>query len=333
MKKLAIVLTVLILSGGPIFSQDLLPLGRDLDTLLEKLGEDVVPYLQQNALAGEGIGMAELSEGSKFWFATSLGATLSNGLGTFLDDESAFELLDVNGMLQTAVDGTAIESYYNKAKSFFPYPIMRVAFGFRSFADTELIFMFSIFPQLLTDTVAGSVKMEGVTLNWMNAGVRLRKALMSDQGGFPAISLGVGYSFSSFNIGYALPEDFSQDVTGFPLSIQGDLGIHTMLNSLGVELALSKRLGVFIPFVRVSPWYHWIRYTGEVKDFEATAGGESYIAQGGKDPSAEKNIYDLDVLFAGGFDIKLGKFAILAEGSYSLDSRAFGAGLGMRFQF
>ncbi len=328
-----IIVMALLLAAGMVSAQDLLPLGRDLTTMLDKLGQDVVPYLLQNAEAGDGIGLAELPEKDNFFMTFSAGAVLANGIGTFLGEEGTFELLDVDGLLRQALGGSSGEKYYELAQELFPYPNLRLALGFRFFFKTELLLQFSILPQQLTDLIADMAGLSGITLNRMNAGLRVRKALLHDGHGFPAVSLGVGYVYSAFNMGYALPNDFSQDISGSPLTLGGDLEMATRLHSFGLDLAVSKKLGFFIPYLAVSPWYQWARYTGTVRDFVATAGAGDYTAQGGRDPSAEVSVLDLSLLLSGGFELKMGGFVLQADAAYSLTGKSLGANLGMRLQF
>lgn len=335
MRKIIIIVMALSLAAGMVAAQDLLPLGRDLATMLEELGQDIVPYLMQNAVAGDGIGLAELPEKDGFFLAFSAGAVLANGIGTFLGEEGTFELLDVDGLLRQAFGGGSGEEFYELAQELMPYPNLRLALGFRFFLGTELLLQFSIFPQVATDMLAGMVgeDLSGITFNRMNAGLRVRKALIHDGRGFPAVSLGAGYVFSAFNMGYALGEDFHQDISGSELTLGGDLEMSTRLHSFGVDLAVSKKLGFFIPYIAVSPWYQWARFTGTVSDFVATAGAGDYTAQGGEDPSADVSVLDLSLLFSGGFELKLGGFVLQFDASYSLTGRSPGANLGMRLQF
>ena len=60
MKKLLIVVILAVVGMTPVFSQDISPIVRDLSAILEGIGEESIPYLEQNALAGEGIGRAAM---------------------------------------------------------------------------------------------------------------------------------------------------------------------------------------------------------------------------------------------------------------------------------
>ena len=48
--------TVISMTGA----QDLRPIENDISALLEGVGNDILPYLQQTAMAGEGIGRASM---------------------------------------------------------------------------------------------------------------------------------------------------------------------------------------------------------------------------------------------------------------------------------
>lgn len=347
MKRLFILVVAFLLIGGNLFSQDLRPIGRDLSAFMEGLGKEAVPYLQQNALWGDGLGIAQISHESKFYIAFGAGATLSSGITKFIDEEnSAFELLNVYNLIQTMVKEAKVDKYYNQIQTMMPYPALRISAGFVPIRDLEVSVILSILPQGITDLLVGSLipNMEGLTFNRMNVGVRVRKPLLEDSGWFPAISLGTGYTYSRFNASYPLPADqFEQDIKGSPLSVEGSLGLHTALHSFGLDLTLSKKLAVFVPYLTFSSWYQRVAYNAEVTGFEATLDKPPVNSDDGEDiyytdqaegvPGAEVNLSDLAFIIEGGLEIKLSKFSILTAATYSLGSGSFGLSAGMRLAF
>ncbi len=193
-----------------------------------------------------------------------------------------------------------------------------------------------MFPQGLTDFAAGLAGIKGVTLNSFNGGIRVRKVLLSDTGGFPGVSLGAGYSYTNFNAGYSLT-GFSQDLSGFTLNLKGDLNMKATVHSAGLDLNISKKLLVFIPFIRVSAWYQWADFTGSVKDFDASiVNGSttvSYIGQGGTEPTASYSLHNLSLLLTGGLEIKLGGFVLTASAVLDPSDLTLGVETGLRGQF
>ena len=343
MKKSIFVLAILMLICAPLFSQDLRPIGTDLSAFLEELGKEVIPYLQQNALWGDGLGTAQFGDNSRFYVSLGAGATFADGITRFVEkDNSGFDLLNVYGLIDEATNtGGKMGDLYDSAKKGVVYPALRLSGGFVPVSDLEVSVLLSVFPQMLADTavaVAG-LGIDDLVFNRFNAGVRVRKPLMPDNGPFPAVSIGAGYTYSQFNLGYPLPkDDFKQDIEGSPLSVEGDLAVHTSLHSFGLDLSISKKLYIFVPFLKFSSWYQLANYTGEIQDFDAVLnlpGNDDvkYSDQEKDSPGASLIIQDLAFILGGGFEINIGKFAILASGSYSLDSGAFGAGLGFRMGF
>lgn len=345
MKKLMLILIILSVFGfSPLFSQtaDLTPLSNDLSSLLEGLGMETIPYLQQSAMLGEGIGRAHMGDGSPFFFAFSLGATFSPGILTFIDENNSnFELLNMYGLINELSGGDpAFGQTLATFKTFMFYPQTRFAIGVQLPLRIELIGMFSILPQFLTTAVTGLVNepmINGLQLNRMNAGLRVRKVLLADGGGFPAVSLGLGYTYSNFNAGLVLPFP-AQSFTGFALNLTGTLALNTSLHSFGVDVGISKKLAIFYPYLRASGWYQWATYAGSVNDFSASLTEETTGTVLASIDSATAPIVsslavrDMTFLVETGIEIALGGFIMTPGGSYNFGTKSFDASLGFRLQ-
>ena len=341
MKKSTLLLIVLVFFGTPLFGQDLSFVGSDLSSFMEELGKEVIPFLQQNALWGDGLGTAQFGRDSRFYVSVGAGATFADGITRFIDkDNSNFEL-DVYNLINDAIDSGDMGDLYDQAKTGLPYPAIRLSAGFVPVMDLEVSFVLSIFPQFLAETAASiaGLGVDNLTFNRFNAGFRVRKPLMADYGGFPAVSIGAGHTYSQFNLGYPLPKDkFEQDINGYPLTVEGDLALHTRLHSFGVDVSVSKKLSIFVPFLKLSSWYQLADYSAEAEGFEAILdkpgnNDTKYSDQEKDAPTANVMLHDLAFLLGGGFEINVGKFAILTSGNYSLDSGAFGVALGFRMGF
>lgn len=278
--------------------------------------------------------MASLGD-SRFYFGFSAGAILSDGILVFVDDPDYFDLLDVGGLVNTMLSELGDESIsglYETAKTLFPYPNLRLALGVRLFAGIETLLTFSIIPQAIADIIVGFVPdMAGLELSHMNIGVRLRKTLLQDTGGFPALSVGAGYNYSDFN--FKFPLEFTQPISGQDLNLAGDISLATGLHTAGVDVALSKRLAFFIPFISISGWYQMTNLVAAA-DFQATLGPvEAPLLDETIAPEATRLIQDLSFLLRGGFELKLGPIHLVPEATYNLGTGFFSADIGLRFQF
>ena len=102
---------------------------------------------------------------------------------------------------------------------------------------------------------------------------------------------------------------------------------------------LSKNLAFFYPYIKVSPWYQWTRYTGEIKDFtanftDATSGTVLVDSSNqGIAPSSTVIIRDLSFILSAGFELALGKVVITPGGSFNVNTKTFNAALNIRLQF
>ena len=333
MKRILLLVLCFILFGGVVFSIDLLPVGRDLEIFLEQVGIASVPFLQQAALTGEGLGIAQFNHDTNWYIAVTPAAVFSKGLLEFAAQEDVFELLNVDGLVTDGLDQAGVGTGYTDEDAILLLPYVRLNVGIAMPLDLELSLILSVFPQFVADLAGDAIGYSGLTLNRWNAGFRLRKPLISDSGGFPAISLGVGYTISNFNLGIEMPEDFEQDISGTPLYLVGDLAITTWLHTFGIDLAVSKKFGPFVPFVKLSSYYQIATFDGKIENFQATAGADSYTVQGGKDPEANITRSDLSFLTTAGFEILLGKFAFLFDGNYSFSTYSFAVNFGMRLGF
>jgi hypothetical protein len=346
MKKIIIVVFLLILlipCMAP--AQDLDPIIRDLSAMFEGVGNDILPYLQQTVIAGEGIGRASIGTDSRFYAGFSLGSTFSPGILTFLDEENYFEMLNVSGLLDGALgasegDSTILDTF----STFFFFPTLRLTAGVRLPLGMDVSALFSIIPGALTGAIANAAGFPGIELRQFNLGVRLRKVLIHDEDGFPAVSIGAGYTYASFgagfNIGETLGSAFTQEIGGNYLSLDGAINMETAVHTAGVDFILSKKLLVFYPFIKISPWYQWGRYNGSIDGFKAAfytnedLSGTPIVETGeGDDPTSLLTKNDLSLILAAGFEVALGKFVLTPSGSFDVGTKRFHANLSMRLQF
>ena len=322
MKRLSILAVFIVgavLSAPAQFSQ----LEKDFSQFMLQLGREVLPEIQQNDLAGTGIGEASL-EGSRLYFAVTGGAVISNGILKFVDEQNTnFTALDVYGLIDDNVPSSGTgRDLYDKSKSIFFYPTVKAAIGIRMF-DLDFILTGAMLPSAASSSI--SDKLEASITNF---GIRVRKAILKEEGGFPTISLGVGYVYSAVHFKYTL-EDFKQDYSGQDLVINGDFQLDTAVHSFGFDIGLSKTFLFLTPFLRTSIWYQKASFEAS-GDFSAKLGTASPTTLA---PSADVYINDVAVMFAGGLDINLFLLHICTTGTYNMNTKSYGAELAFRIQF
>ena len=324
MRRVLFVVSIFVLVAGVqmLPAQNWEGLENDFETLFESLGRDILPHVQQASILGDGLYDAERENYGNLFVALTTGAVFSDGFKDDVDSGS-YEVLNAPALMEDAFGElpSSVSGFYD---SLFPYPVLRVAVGF-GIGDAQFAALVSGMPRQLV----GGLTNDAVDVGALNVGLRGRKTLISEIGALPAIAVGGGYTFSTLGIAYSL-DDFSQDAGGDTLTVQGDLNISSTVHTAGLDLYASKSLAFFVPFLRISPYLQRSRYLGTVDNFDATQGGNSYTAD---DPEAEVVSYDLAMLLATGFDIRLGKSAIFLHGNYSTGTGSFGADLGFRLGF
>jgi hypothetical protein len=337
-----VILQIFFVTG--LFAEDgpnLTPLYNELEVLFEEIGDDTSPHLQSYGLIMEGTGAAEI--GPHFFFSLSAGTAFMPGILTFRTGENPFAIFNVGQLLADAV-GTEGIAYdiYSLSEAFFLNPGARLSIGMGFENGLEFFGYFGIIPQIMLDLVIPLLPiegLEGLTFNRFNAGVRARKVLLSDQAGFPAVSLNVGYTLTQFNAGVdnlsLLPIE-GLELSGFDLVLDGAMAFKTSMHTAGVELDISKEFGFFVPFVRLGAWQQWTSYSAGITDLTISMTSETQtdpIIVSGTDPMAERWISDLSFIPAGGFELQFGKFSFIIFGSYNTASGSAAADMSLQFRF
>jgi len=328
MRRVLFVVSVFVLVVGAqtVAAQDWKGLENDFETLFESLGREILPHVQQASVLGDGLYDAEREHYGNLFVAFTTGAVFSDGFKDDVDSGS-YEVLNAPALMQDAFGElpSSVSGFYD---SLFPYPVLRIAVGL-TLGDAQFAALVSGMPRQVVDGLTNNA----VDVGALNVGLRGRKTVISEFGALPAIAVGGGYTFSTLGIGYSL-DDFSQDDGGDTLTFEGDLDISGTIHTAGLDLYASKSLAFFVPFLRISPYLQRSRFLGTVDNFDATQGGSSFSDSSiADDPEAEVISYDLAMLVATGFDIRLGKSAIFLHGNYSTGTGSFGADLGFRLGF
>lgn len=342
MKKSIIIFILVFFIIFNLFSQDLSGIGEDLEKFLNELGSEILPNMQQNELSGGGVWSADFNNDRKWFLSMSTGVNFSDGLFSFLEpDSDIFQNFEVYDFVQDALNEapSIFNDNFRKFQDFFPYPNARIAGGFNFLWNTDVIILFSFWPGGLTKAIAEKAGIPGFELSSLNLGIRIRKVLLEDHLAFPAISLGIGYTFANFHTAYDFPP-FPQpwDNNDPPVTIMeldGKLAMDTILNTVGLNLTVSKKIGIFVPFGGVSAWYQWAKFNGGISDYSAivySSGSETMHSE--EDSlSTEVKINELVILFDTGFELVLGRFVICPYATYSLSTKNFTGNIEMRLEF
>ena len=350
MKRIGLIALLAIVTTVGVFAQDISLIGQDFEHLIVQLGDELLPNLEQSAAWGAFPGLAVMPSDTGFFMTMGLGALLSGGIFQFaVPDNPAFEVLDIGPLMQAILDASGSEratNVYNGVQNFFPYPVTRTTIGYVLPAGVEMMVDFSIFPQfvanLATRIASGAdASISQITLNALHVGSKVRVPVLRDAGPFPAVSLGAAYSYAGLAIGYGDLGSIGPVATGIgDLYLDGEFMVSTRIHSFGLDLQVSKALGVFVPFIGVSPQYHVAQVAGHVgtsnADFSAgidlDSDGTTDSTYFGDHPDVTSVDNDLSFLLHGGFDLNFEKFAMEFHGSWIPGTGSPGVFIGMRIQ-
>lgn len=361
MKRIVLLVVIALLVGAGVSAQDLSGLGRDFEVVVEQLGGSVLPNLEQSAIWGQNTGVATFSDQSKFFVAQSFGSVLmgtlpgTTGILGFVDNTSAYSVLNVPSLFNNIVNdlgNSTVTGLTNGLKAFFPLPIVRTSVGFALPAQTEAMIGIGGFPQLFTDLAGNLVApLSTVELHMFHIDAKVRHAVLQDAGPFPAISIGAGYAYSGFGIGYDLASVGDSVTAGYgtlttdlgTLNLRGKLGISSAVHSFGFDLQVSKAFGFFVPYVGLSPYYHFASVSGGVLPNANGDVFDAYVDYGdggtvkdivytGSAPDTVLTDNNVSMVLFGGFDMIFGGFAMQVGSSWSVAKGTPGVALNFRWQ-
>lgn len=296
-------------------------LAGDLSDFLLETGREVTPHMQTSAITSLEAGSAQIGNFPRMYLSLGLGAMFTDGIANVVDAEYT---IDVEGILEEEAGGNDV---YELVRDFLPLPVVRVVYGVGLAEGFEANLQLMTIPSALTDSAGVS----GVNAGLTNVGGRLRKTILQDGPGVPALSLGVGYIYSSFNLGFDLIELESVDVGDTEITIgDGEISYELVSNSAGVDVRISEQLGPIIPYIGLASWYQWSQFEGGVDGLKGTVGSAS-VGPVNELRSFSDN--DLNTILTAGMDLKLGFFVFFLEGSYAFSTQAPAAYTGFRFQF
>ncbi len=293
----------------------------DFDKFLTGIGKDISPVLIQNAVSGQNIGQAEIGE-DRFYFNIIPVAAVSSGSGFMphKDVTGYYEVVNLDNLIVTNIgslirDTSITDSLFGTTAY---YPSFRLNAGVKVFSDIELLINGFYLPSSLVGLASGLLsELEQITLSALNISAFVRYPILKDTGVLPAVSVGVGYVFDNFTFELADLTSFSTYFSGFDSL---GFGLETVVQAFTIQAGISKQIGFFIPFARMSAWYADSSYTPS-----ATVSSPLVI-----DPVESNDIY---FIAEAGSDLKFGKYIINLAGNYNLSNGVWGASIGSRFQF
>ncbi len=296
-------------------------LAGDLSDFLEQASREITPHMQTSAITSLEAGSAEIGDFPHMYFSLGLGAMFTDGISDVIDADYT---IDVEGILE---DEAGDNQAYDMIRDFLPLPVVRLTYGIGLLRGYEANLQLMTIPSALTSATG----VEGVSFGLTNVGARVRKTVISDGPQTPAVSVGVGYVYSSFNMGYELKELESVDVGGTQIVVTGgEITYDLVTNSAGIDVRLSEKIGPIIPYIGVSSWYQWSSFEGGV---DGLAGSVANTDVGPVNTLRDFKDNDLNAIVSAGLDLKLGFFVYFLEGSYAFSTRAPAAYTGVRFQF
>ena len=327
-------------------------LASDLEFLFDELGKELVPNLQTASVLNHELGSAQLGDFPRMYFSFSAGGTLdTSGVLLFTkpkysDRYENFELF--NNLFDEI--GLNDKDTRDITDNYLPLPSLRAGIGIGLWDDMELSVQLGMVPQAATDMALGLAgdddNLENVGASIITVGTRLRRVLVRQDRGIPAISAGIGYVYSGIDFSYPLdttdPLELGGDgVDKQSLAVDGDMVFKVITHSVGFDVRASQQvLRVFYPFIGMSAYYQVTNYEAGVKGFkgEIIEGEDPQRGTGSPittaiQPFSEQEFRDFNVVLNTGFDIKLAVINLFLHGNYALSTRAPGAIVGMRLQF
>lgn len=332
MNKKAFIVAVFVLYTvtGALVAQDALSqLSKDLQTVLDELGKEMGPNLQTVSVLNHGLGSAEIGSFPRMYFSLSAGASVAPGILGFLDDEEKY---DNYALLENFLEEASLEEGSNTrdiTDSYAPYPSGRASFGVGLVGGWEIDVQAGIIPQ----AAAELVPVDGLTTAITTVGGRVRKVVVRQERGVPAVSLGLGYVYSGINFGFDLEEIDPLDTGGTTLDLDGELTYQATTHSFGTDVRVSTRvLRVFYPFIGASGYYQRTTYKAGIDNFSALVGSGTTPTVPTTEPLSEQEFNSFNVVLNSGFDIKLAVLNIFTHVNYAFSTQAPGVIVGVRVQ-
>lgn len=324
------VAVVVFLIVAPVVSPEpLSELSKDLQTMLDEVGKEMVPNLQTVSVLNHGLGSAEIGDFPRMYVSLSAGGTVAPGILKFTGDEEKFENYALLENFLNEADLGEDADVRDITDNYAPYPSARASFGIGITNGWEVDIQAGIIPQAVADVLP----VDNLTASITTIGGRVRKVLVRQERGIPAVSVGLGYVYSGINFGYDLAELDPIDAGGTQLDLDGELTYRAVTHSYGTDVRVSTRvLRVLYPFVGASGYFQTTDYTAGVDGFAAVVGTSSTATTPSTEPLSEQQFSNFNVVINTGMDMKLAFFNLFTHLNYAVTTRAPGAVVGVRVQ-
>jgi hypothetical protein len=330
-KRLIILVLLVALAGPALFGQDALgQLSKDLQTVFDEMGKEIAPNLQTASVLNHGLGSAQIGDFPHMYFSVSAGATVAPGVLKFTGDEEKFDNYSLLSNFLEEADLGEDADIRDITDNYAPYPSLRAGFGVGLTGGWEIDVQAGVVPQ----AIIGMIPAEGVTANITTLGGRVRKVVVRQEQGIPAVSVGLGYVYSGIAFGYDLADLDPIDAGGgTTLDLDGEMTFQSATHSFGTDVRVSTRLlRVLYPFVGASGYYQATDYKAGIDGFSALVGGSTTPVQANPEPLSEQTFNNFNVVLNTGMDIKLAIFNLFAHLNYAVTTQAPGAIVGFRIQ-
>ncbi|HKK47922.1 MAG TPA: hypothetical protein VJ932_02425, partial [Alkalispirochaeta sp.] len=261
----------------------------------------------------------------------SAGGTVAPGVLEFTQDENSYDWNNFYLLDQLLTEASLNDDEIRDiTDNYAPYPSLRVGYGVGLVNGYEISLQAGVVPQAVAD-LAGQ---EALTASLTTIGTRLRKVLVRQDRGVPAISAGIGYVYSNIDFGYDLTDLDPLELAegGDPLQLQGNAVFATTTHSFGFDVRASSRfIRVMYPFLGFSAYYQRSDYEAGIKNFGGQI-GTADPTQPAVQPFTSQDFDAFNVVLNSGFDIKLSVINLFTHINYALGTRAPGAIVGLRVQ-
>jgi len=360
MKRIVAAFVLLSVLAISIEAQDLNGFANDFEALMVGVTRDAASNLQISALSGNIIGDADLDRFT--FFFPSVGITVTDGIAPILETGAyPWEfMLEMPAIINTAVgdDAEMKENIKALESRFFPLMSMKMGFGIPLPSDMDLIVTGMYIPPAVTEALlkqAGEdIASQGIGFSTLNFGVEVRKTLLKDGKGIPALSLGGLYNFGAFNLevsdlSLAKLTDGGVDVSGQTLDLNGLMEYKTSIHNIGFDLHVSKHLAFFTPYAKLSGVYQYAKASTDTDMLATLSTSTGTVINEIKiKTSPVVVISNFSTLATLGYELKLLAFvlntnAMIDLARFNLDisdfsltgvtGRGFSLNMGVRWQF
>lgn len=361
LRKFTLTLAAGCLVSSALFASpvDLNLFQSDFNTLMNGIARDVAPSLRLGALSGDIQADATIN---RFTISVlGVGVNATNGLGRVLAPGAA--KWDFVLPLATLVNDNVGGNTFFERLMVYPALKTGIGFGWNTW-DVSLSGIY--FPQALVNLAVdlaepanGKLHKLQPKFSFGNVGLEVRKTLIPDSGFLslvPALSLGLGYHFTFFDMGVHLQTLADLGIsapsvgTNQTMDMTGDFSVLTNAHVVTVDFHASKHLLIFTPYLKLSGAYQNSTFTGKANLLATVTDSINSNNNTQQNISAQPvvNVSDFGYLVTTGLDINLFLFNLNVNvvgdlsrvllqvhnlGLNGIDANAFSLNTGLRVAF